>query len=265
MADAPIRLRHVSYATTGVRILSDIDLAFRPGRFNVILGPNGAGKSTLMRIAAGRLTPSTGEVLYGDAAVASFDMAALARRRAVLSQHVELTFALAVEDVVMMGRYPHYRGAPAKLDRDIVERALDLVDLTARRHQPYPTLSEGEKQKTHLARVLAQIWNEDTAAPERTLFLDEPTASLDIHYQIHLLETARDFLKQRCTIVASLHDLNMAFDYGDHFFVLDSGRLLHEADSAGAVSATLIEQVYRVKAELLGTGTDRPGVWRFSL
>ena len=260
MADGAVRIRNVSYAVGPAHILSDIALDFQPGRFNVILGPNGAGKSTLMRIAAGRLAPSSGDVLYGPTSVASLDGSALARRRAFLSQNVELTFPLAVEDVVLMGRYPHYRGLPSLRDKEIVARALDLVDMTARRYQPYPTLSGGERQKTHLARVLAQIWNDDDTAEERILFLDEPTTSLDVHYQIHLLDTARDFLKRRCTIVASLHDLNMAFDYGDHFFLLESGRLVHEADGRSAVPKELIERVYRVKAEV-GEG----GYWRFRL
>ena len=127
MADGAIRLRSVSYAVGSAQILSGIDIGFQPRRFNVLLGPNGAGKSTLMRIAAGRLKPSTGEVLYGDVPVASLDATALARRRAVLSQNVELTFPLSVEDVVMMGRYPHYRGSPSPHDREIVARALELV------------------------------------------------------------------------------------------------------------------------------------------
>jgi iron complex transport system ATP-binding protein len=263
MADQTIRLRDVSYAAGGATILAGIDLAFAPGRFNVVLGPNGAGKSTLMRIAAGRLAPSTGEVRYGEMPVASLDAATLARRRAFLAQHVELTFALAVEDVVMMGRYPHYRGLPSGRDKEIVARALDLVDMSGRRQQPYPTLSGGEKQKTQLARVLAQIWSEDADTDERVLFLDEPTTSLDIHYQIHLLDTARDFLKRRCTIVASLHDLNMAFEYGEHFFLFEGGRLRHESASARAIPQDMMEQVYRVRAEVVGA--SGPGFWRFRL
>ncbi|HUI27692.1 MAG TPA: ATP-binding cassette domain-containing protein, partial [Candidatus Kryptonia bacterium] len=182
---------------------------------------------------------------YGDARVAALDSAALARRRAVLSQQIELTFPLLVEDVVLMGRYPHYRGQPSPRDTEIVSEALAEVDMVGRRLQPYPTLSGGERQKTHLARVLAQIWE---GGEERVLFLDEPTTSLDIHYQLHLLDTARKFLGRGVTIVASLHDLNMAFDYGDRFFLLDSGRLVHEAETARAIPTDLIERVYRVKA-----------------
>jgi iron complex transport system ATP-binding protein len=265
MADPTIRLRDVSCATGGAQILTDINLGFRAERFNVILGPNGAGKSTLMRIAAGRQAPSCGDVLYGTILLATLDAATLARRRAFLAQHVDLTFALAVEDVVMMGRYPHYRAVPSPRDKDIVTRALELVDMAGRRGQSYPTLSAGEKQKTHLARVLAQIWNEDASAPQRTLFLDEPTTSLDIHHQIQLMDTARSFLKQRCTIIASLHDLNMALAYGDSFFVMRSGRLLHEADDARDISQELIERVYQVKAEMIAEATDQPRLWRFRL
>jgi iron complex transport system ATP-binding protein len=264
MADLAVRLLNVSYASNGTQILSGIDLCFRPGLFNVVLGPNGAGKSTLIRIAAGSFAPSSGKVLYGDIPALSFDATTLARRRAVLSQQIELSLPLLVEDVVLMGRYPHYRDAPSIRDKEIVSRALDLVDMAGRRHQPYPTLSGGERQKTHLARVLAQIWDDDDDRDERILFLDEPTTSLDIHYQIHLLDTARKFLARRCTIVASLHDLNMAFDYGDHFFLLDFGRLLCEANGAGSIPKELIERVYRVRAEMIASA-DQIAYWRFRL
>jgi iron complex transport system ATP-binding protein len=265
MADLAVRLLNVSYSSGGKQILSDLDICFRPGLFNVVLGPNGAGKSTLMRIAAGRFAPSSGKVLYGDLSALSLDATWLARRRAFLSQQIELSFPLLVEEVVLMGRYPHYRGAPSSRDKEIVSKALDLVDMGGRRRQPYPTLSGGERQKTHLARVLAQIWNDDDESEERVLFLDEPTTSLDIHYQIHLLDMARKFLARRCTIVASLHDLNMAFDYGDHFFLLEFGRLLYEAEGARSIPKELIERVYRVKAEMIGQSADQSAYWRFRL
>ncbi|MFI5232442.1 MAG: ATP-binding cassette domain-containing protein, partial [Gemmatimonadales bacterium] len=119
-----VELRGVQYRASGTRILHDVNLAFRPGRFNVILGPNGAGKSTLLKLATGLLKPSEGEVLYGGRNARDIDVNELARRRAVLSQHVELAFPLSVEDVVLMGRYPHYASVPGARDRDIVERAL---------------------------------------------------------------------------------------------------------------------------------------------
>ena len=115
-----VELRGVHYRVGETHILRDINVRFRPERFNVILGPNGAGKSTLLKIATGLLKPTEGEVRYDDRAVADVGAEALARRRAVLSQHVELAFPLAVQDVVMMGRYPHYSRVPTSNDREIV-------------------------------------------------------------------------------------------------------------------------------------------------
>jgi iron complex transport system ATP-binding protein len=255
MGNAAVRLEHVSWSAGRTKILNDVTLEFPARCFNVILGPNGAGKTTLIRTAAGRTRRlEQGTISYWGAPLASFDTDALARRRAVLSQQIEMAFPLTVEDVVMMGRYPHYRRSPEARDREIVSEALALVEMTERRHQLYPTLSGGERQKTQLARVLAQVWREEGTLEQTVLFLDEPTTSLDIHFQLQLLATARTFLRRGATIVASLHDLNLAFDFGDRFFVVDGGRLVHEADSSEAMPQEMIERVYRVKTDRVVVG-----------
>lgn len=260
-----------SYETDGARILDDVTVRFRPNRLNVILGPNGAGKSTLLKVATGLLTPTAGEVRYGSRPLGSFAPDELARTRAVLSQHVDVAFPLSVADVVLMGRYPHYGRTPHARDRAIVARALDLVGMTGYRGRAYPTLSGGEQQKVQLARVLAQIWNADDAgdgAPPRDpkcLFLDEPTSSLDVHYQLHLLEIARGLLETNCTVVAVLHDLNVALQYGDAFFLLDGGRLAAETDDAAALSRDLLERVFRVRADRAVDSETGETFWRFRL
>jgi iron complex transport system ATP-binding protein len=255
-----VELRDVSYRAGDTLILDQVTTCFRSNAFNVILGPNGAGKSTLLRLATGLATPTAGEVRYGARAIADFDGSELARTRAVLSQHVELAFPLPVVDVVMMGRYPHYGRVATPHDRAIVERALEMVGMADRRLQAYPTLSGGERQKVQLARVLAQIWNDDSPAPARSeprgryLFLDEPTTSLDV---------ARSLLQDECTIVAILHDLNVAFEYGDHFLLLERGRVALEADDAMAIGQTELERVFKVRARRIDDGGR--AFWRFAL
>jgi len=264
-----VELRDVSYRAGDTLILDQVTARFRSNAFNVILGPNGAGKSTLLRLATGLATPTAGEVRYGARGIADFDGSELARTRAVLSQHVELAFPLPVIDVVMMGRYPHYGRVATPHDRAIVERALEMVGMADRRLQAYPTLSGGERQKVQLARVLAQIWKDDSPAPARReprgryLFLDEPTTSLDVHYQIQILDIARSLLQDECTIVAILHDLNVAFEYGDHFLLLERGRVALEADDAMAIGQTELERVFKVRARRI----DDAGraFWRFAL
>jgi iron complex transport system ATP-binding protein len=260
-----VELRAVSHRAGEVRILDDVSLRFRPEAFNVVLGPNGAGKSTLLRIATGLLAPTAGAVHYGERPLASIATDELARLRGVLSQHVELAFPLPVEDVVLIGRHPHYGRVPTARDRAIVREALALVGMAERRAQPYPTLSGGERQKVQLARVLAQIWSDEAAPAPRLLFLDEPTTSLDVHYQLHLLDVARDLLRHRCTVVAILHDINVALQYGDRFFVLEAGRLACTADRAADVPRELIERVFRVRARPVPDPDGVHPFWSFSL
>jgi iron complex transport system ATP-binding protein len=259
-----VELERVSYRAGDVRILDDVSVRFAPGRLNVVLGPNGAGKSTLLRLATGITRPTAGEVRYDGQSVSALAPEPLARRRAVLSQHVELAFALPVADVVMMGRYPHYGRAPSARDRSIVASALELVGMEHKLGQAYPTLSGGERQKVQLARVLAQIWGEEDSE-HRYLFLDEPTSGLDVHYQLHILQVARGLLSPSCTVVAVLHDLNVAFEYGDYFVLLESGRVAVEAERSSDIPAEVIERVFRVRARRVRGADDAGDYWRFDL
>jgi iron complex transport system ATP-binding protein len=265
-----VDLREVTFRAGGAVILESVSARFEPGKLNVVLGPNGAGKSTLLRIATGIARPTSGSVRYGAQPIAELASEPLARRRGVLSQHVELAFALAVEEVVMMGRYPHYGRVPSARDREIVGHALALVGMEDRREQPYPTLSGGERQKVHLARVLAQIWRDadsPRAAPDahRFLFLDEPTSGLDVHYQLQILELVRGLLAPDITVIAVLHDLNVAFEFGDHFLLLERGRVAASASDSAELPSAVLERVFRVRARRLGTPGEREGYWRFEL
>jgi iron complex transport system ATP-binding protein len=257
-----VELSHVTHYAGGATLLDDVSVVFRENKFNVIVGPNGAGKSTLMRIASGLMRPSSGLVKYLGEDISSLSREALARRRAVLSQNVELAFALTVEDVVLLGRFPHYGATPAEADRRIVSRALEEIGLVDKRKQPYPTLSGGEKQKVQLARVLAQIWQDDASGDDRVLFLDEPVTGLDVYYQIHILDSARAMLAAGCTVIAVLHDLNLAFDYADAVFVMNRGKLVLETNDARDISASLIEELFNVAVRQVGSG-ESARMWRF--
>ena len=263
-----VELNAVSYRAGGADILRDVSVRFRAGRFNVVLGPNGAGKSTLFRIATGLARPNAGEVRYAERGLATYDGGELARTRAVLSQHVDLAFPLPVTDVVMMGRYPHFGRVPSERDRTIVRDALATVGMSGKDAQSYPTLSGGEQQKVQLARVLAQIWRVDGDAgvpAHRYLFLDEPTTNLDVHYQLHVLSIARTLVDEHTTLIAILHDLNIAFQFGDHFLLLDRGRVAFEANSAREVPIDVLERVFDVHARAISDPESEEVYWRFLL
>ncbi|GAC1479638.1 MAG: heme ABC transporter ATP-binding protein [Gemmatimonadaceae bacterium] len=262
-----VELRGVSYRVGETPILDDVTLRLSPGRFNVILGPTGAGKSTVVRLATGLARPTSGEVRYGERPIASFGAAELARTRAVLSQHVELAFPLPAIDVVMMGRYPHYQRVASAVDREIVRQALDLVGMDGQRNQLWSTLSGGERQKVNLARVLAQIWpyGERPAHEHRYLYLDEPTNNLDVRYQLRLIDMTRGLLDHDCTVVAVLHDLSAALSCGDHFVLLEAGRVALEAERADDIPTEVLERVFRVRARRIADPAGGGALWRFGL
>src|SRR5947207_6401280 len=155
-----LQASNVTFRIGNKALISDVSLQFLSGQLHLIIGPNGAGKSTLIKVLARLLRPQTGKVEYEGEDVEGTSEADLARRRAVLSQAVEVAFPLNVREVVMMGRYPHFGGRPGPHDEQIVDEVMAHFDVTEFSHRNYQTLSGGEMQRVNFARVLAQLWGD---------------------------------------------------------------------------------------------------------
>jgi iron complex transport system ATP-binding protein len=205
------------------KILDDVSLCLNAGETVALVGANGAGKSTLLKAMCGDVKILSGEIALENRDLKDWDYHELARKRAVLSQHSELNFPFTAREVALLGRNPHIRGNETKKDFEIVNRALELVEAGHLAEQSFPTLSGGERQRVHLARVLAQIW-EKPKNPKRYLFLDEPTASLDLAHQHLTLQTVRQFADEGTAVLVVLHDLNLAAQYADKVLILQNGR-----------------------------------------
>jgi len=247
-----LSIDNVSYRIGGKQILAGITTTFAPGLLHVIVGPNGSGKSTFLQIFSGELKPEEGKVYYDDLPIAHADKTTLARRRAVMSQLPELHFPLSVNDIVMMGRYPHFNFQPSKKDSAICRQAMERVEITALSGRDYLTLSGGEKQRVQFARALAQIWEPPSSPAEsRYLFLDEPVSSLDIHYQHQFLQIARSLVRDNIVLVAVLHDINLAMLYADRILFMKEGRVAAEGPSPAIVTPSLIREVFNIPVQLL--------------
>lgn len=231
-------------------IVDGVSLDFQPGRLHVIVGPNGSGKSTLLKAFSGEWTPSAGTITYDGIDLARLDKLGLARRRAVMTQLPELHFPLSVDEIVMMGRYPHFSFRPTPKDRAICEQVMLHMSIQSLSGRDYLTLSGGERQRVQFARALAQVW-EAPSTGSRYLFLDEPVSSLDIHYQHQLLQLARDLVKENIVLIAILHDLNLALHYADRMIFMKQGRIIAEGDLPGVVTPGLVLETFDVKARLL--------------
>jgi iron complex transport system ATP-binding protein len=231
-------------------ILNGIDAQFNPGEFNMILGPNGSGKSTFLKIFSGEIKGYEGSVFYNGKKIDQHNKEELAKYRAVMSQQPELIFPLMVEEVVMMGRYPHFTFNPNKKDEAICNAVMERMNLASFKERNYLTLSGGEKQRVQYARVLAQIW-EKPATGFRYLFLDEPLNSLDVNYQQEFLQIAREFTNDETVLIAVMHDINLAVQYADKLFFLKEGELAAHGKPKDILSSQLIKDVFDVKATLI--------------
>lgn len=229
----------------GSRLLEGVSVQVRPGEVVAVLGPNGAGKSTLLKVLSGDLSPTRGAVRMGGRSLGSWDPKESARVRAVLPQQSSLRFPFRVIEVALMGRSPHLRGSETRADYAIARFALREAGVDRLEHRLYPTLSGGEAQRVHLARVLAQIWESVDGAP-RYLLLDEPTSSLDLAHQHHTLTAARGFAGRSVGVLVVLHDLNLAARYADRVLLLKEGRTVAEGTPGEVLQEETIEAVYDI-------------------
>jgi iron complex transport system ATP-binding protein len=209
--------RNISVRIGERTLLDGVSLTLAPGEVVALAGPNGAGKSTLLRVLAGDLTPTGGEVTLDGRPLARYRARELALRRAVLPQQTLMQFAFTAREVVAMGRHPHDTRRDAPDDEAIIAAALLRTETAPLAERAYPSLSGGEQGRVSLARVLAQ------EAP--ILLLDEPTAALDLRHQQAVMAIARELVSEGATVLAVLHDLNLAAAYADRIALLAGGKL----------------------------------------
>jgi iron complex transport system ATP-binding protein len=241
-----IQWKNVSYQKGPRFLLQDITVDLPAGQLTVILGPNGAGKSTFLRLCSRELQPTVGRISLHERDLREWSTEDLALFRGVLSQSLPMPFPMAVSELAFMGRYPHITGRrPEKKDHDIVQDAITACSLESLKDRSTQFLSGGELQRSHTARVLSQIW-EDQEQRARILLLDEPTASLDPTYQHLCLMKAKAMAREGACVVAILHDLNLAARYADRIVFLKDGRLAGAGPMPAMMQDAILEDVFAV-------------------
>lgn len=226
-------------------VLQDITLEIPPGTLTGVLGPNGCGKTTLLRLLSGVLRPDAGEVRLDGRDVHAMARRAVARRIAVVPQETHPAFDYSALEMVLMGRHPHLGVLQLEGPEDLAI-AHDALRATGTAHlaaRSYMTLSGGEKQRVIIASALAQGAD--------VLLLDEPTASLDIGYQLEVADLLKALRRERgVTIVMATHDLNLAASTCDWLVLLRGGRLLDQGPTADVLTPAAIASLYGVDAEV---------------
>ncbi|AFK22420.1 ABC transporter ATP-binding protein [Pyrococcus sp. ST04] len=211
-----IELREVSFSYNGKKILDNINLKVEEGEFLAILGPNGAGKSTLLKCMAGILK-CEGDIEVMGKEISSYTRNELAKIISYVPQKVMPTF-LRVFDMVLLGRRPYMGLTPSKRDLEIVNNVLRIMGIKHLSTRPTKSLSGGELQKVAIARALAQ----DTPI----ILLDEPTNNLDPKSQIQVMELLKELARENRTVVAVMHDINLALRFAERFVFIRDGKVV---------------------------------------
>ena len=240
-----IKIKNISWAYNGTKVLDNVSLNIKPGTFTGILGPNGAGKTTLLKLILNLLQAEKNSILIKGKDIRIYSRKSLAKIEAYVPQSVKIDFNFTVEQVVMMGRTPFLGRFDRESSNDIkiAEWAMKETGVLELKEKLITHLSGGELQRVVIARALTQ---EPTI-----LALDEPTSHLDIHHQINILSIIRSLAKRKSlTIVAVLHDVNHALEYCDNLFLLNQGKIVNSGSPEKVITPEIMEEVYNLNVKI---------------
>lgn len=233
-------------------LVKDINAKFDTGQVTAIVGPNGAGKSTYLKCLAG-IHKGEGRVLFGNQELSQISSEDLAGVRGYMGQEIPSSFNYTVQEVVLMGRYPFFELSPSKKDISIVAEVLKEVGLEDKMNRSIQSLSGGEKQRVHFARVMAQLYRaDDKSIASKLLLLDEPANNLDPKYQHELLSAAkRKALEENIAVVTVLHDLNLVSQYADQVLMFKNGRLMRSGPTEEIIHEEYLSALYEVPTRVI--------------
>ncbi len=231
-------IKDVTFGYRQDLILKKLTFQVSEGEFVSITGPNGTGKSTLLRLMSGFLKPSEGSVMFMGKKFDTFNQSSLAQHLAFVLQDSFINFPYTVREIVSMGRFP-FLGTfqnESKDDKNIINIAMEKTGVLNMSERPVTELSGGERQRVMIAKALAQ-------KPD-VLILDEPTSSLDINYQIDILDVIKLLNRdENLTVIMVAHDLNLACQYSDRLLLLSKGSIYASGPPSDVITE---ENIYNV-------------------
>lgn len=240
-----LTLHNVSVLRGQRSVLGGIDVAFEPGRLTAVVGPNGAGKSTMLDVATGLLSPTSGQVRFGDVPIADIPRRELARRRAYLPQSPRVDWAISVERVVALGltsHLPAFGDLPGHFQPRI-DAAIARYNLGDLRDRPATQLSGGELARVMLARA--------TVSEPELLIVDEPTAGLDPRHAIDAGQRLRELADGGCTVAVALHDLSLAIRIADDVIAMRGGRVVAQGPADAIFTEATLRELYDVRTRIV--------------
>ncbi len=239
-----LSLKSVLFLRNGNPILNRLTLQIGQGEMIGLIGPNGAGKSTLLKLLIKLITPDSGEIHFEAKPLKDWKQRDLIHRIAYLPQNPILESGFTCLEVVLMGRYARrgrFEGLSAQ-DKSAANRAMQQTETAQFAARLFSSLSGGERQRVLLARALAQEAN--------FFLLDEPTASLDLHHQLHFFQLITELVKEGLTVLLAIHDLNLAARFCERLILLHQGQIIADGRPETVLTPAHLQSVYGVTAEV---------------
>ena len=245
-----VRCESIDIKLNKREILKNISIEVNEKEILSIIGPNGAGKSTLLKSLAGDINPINGNIFYDERNINQIDIQERAFTRSVMSQLQPIAFDFSVKEIVEMGWIDRGESEYAYQFDDAVNEVIykcgvrDLID------RNFNTLSGGEQRRIHFARTLLQLWRPSNSNDPKYLFLDEPTANLDLTYEIKLLNIVKEVAQEGAGVILVLHDLNLAAKFSDKVAILKDGSLIDIGLPKDVLKSALLSDIYEIEVKV---------------
>ena len=239
-----IKSHGISLLINGEKIISHLDLEIIPGEITALLGPNGAGKSTALKILAGDIQPSYGDVKYNNINLSEISIVERARLRSVMSQSQTVAFDFTTLEIIEMGWIHENNESYSFSYSDALEEIINICDLHSLLFRRFNTLSGGEQKRVNFARILLQLWIPKTGNYSRYLLLDEPFTNLDIFQELKMLKIIKSYLSKNIGILIVLHDLNIARKLADNVTLMRDGRTIHQGPTDEVLQEALLSKTF---------------------
>ena len=231
-------LKNISYKAGDVNILNDVSLSVEKGEIVSLVGPNGAGKSTLLNILTGDINPDSGEVFYENFNLNELNILDRSFYRSVMSQSQQIVFDFSVKEIIEMGWLDK---GNAQFSEHFDQAVLDIssvCQLDNLLERKFNRLSGGEQRRVHFARTLLQLWRPSDSMDPAYMLLDEPTANLDLYFEIKLMEIIKKKAVNNVGVFLILHDLNLAAKFSDKIALINKGKIVSYGTPREAVCYT---------------------------
>ncbi|MDD1728757.1 MAG: ABC transporter ATP-binding protein [Methanospirillum sp.] len=230
-------------------VLNQLSFDLLPGEVMCIIGPNGSGKSTLIKTLAGIISSHTGSIAINGASVDTYSKNHIAQLIGYVPQDFQFLTSITVLEAVILGRRPHVGWSLTSKDLQIVQNAMEKVQISSMAEKLLTELSGGERQRVFIARALAQ--------EPRIFLFDEPTSALDIRHQIEVFSMIREISQnQGRSVLVAVHDLNFAYHYANRVMLIDEGKIMSIGSAEEVMTEENIRSVYGVSMQLVNSRND---------